>query len=294
MGRLWVDAVTFRQALARIEALVDARAGGAVFTPNVDHVVTAEVDPAFRDAYAAASLVLADGMPIVWGSRLLGTALPEKISGSDLVWPLLELAATRGWRVYLLGGAPGVAEAAGRRVAGELGVHVVGVDSPEVSLDPRPGEDDPVVERVRKASPDLLLVALGAPKQERWIHRNGPRLGPAVALGVGASLDFVAGRLSRAPRWMSRGGLEWLYRLFQDPRWLWRRYLLKDGRFLFVLWRMARSPRAARVAAAPALPAAARVRALGAAPDLSEAAPPPAVPPGAASPPGSAAARGPR
>lgn len=247
VGHLWVDALTFEGALERIEALVEAGQGGSVFTPNVDHVVTAEDDPAFRAAYAAASLSLADGQPLLWAARLLGAPLPEKISGSDLLWPLVERAARRRWRAYLLGGAPGVAEAAAERFSRELGLDVVGVDSPQLPLDAPAGAEDPAAERVRAAAPQLLLVALGAPKQERWIHRNAGRLGPVVSLGIGASLDFVTGRIRRAPRWMSRAGLEWLHRLSQDPRRLAHRYLVKDPRFLGVLARTAREPRAARV-----------------------------------------------
>ncbi len=249
LGHVWLDAITFAEALRRIEDLVAERRGGCVFTPNVDHVVTAEDDPAFRAAYAAATLVVADGKPLVWASRLLGTPLPAKISGADLVWPLMEIAAWRRWRVYLLGGAPGVADLAAARFRAELGVDVVGVDAPRIALDAADEEASAAAERAGAASPDLILVALGAPKQELWIHRFLPALGPAVALGVGASLDFVAGTARRAPSWVSRAGLEWAYRLAQEPRRLARRYLLKDPRFLAVLVRTARAPRAERVSA---------------------------------------------
>jgi N-acetylglucosaminyldiphosphoundecaprenol N-acetyl-beta-D-mannosaminyltransferase len=246
-GHLWVDVLRAPEALDRITELVRAGRGGSVFTPNVDHVVTAEDDPAFRAACAGADLSLADGQPLVWSSGLLGARLPEKISGSDLVWPLMARAASLGWRVYLLGGAPGVALAAGERLARELGVLVVGVDAAAVSLDAAAGAPDPALERALAARPDLVLVALGSPKQERWIHRALPRLRPAVAVGVGASLDFVTGRVRRAPPWMSAAGLEWLYRLFQEPRRLAVRYLWKDPRFLWVLLRTRRRPRAERV-----------------------------------------------
>ncbi len=247
IGQLWIDAVSFAEALERIEQLVRSGEGGSVFTPNVDHVVTAEDDPAFGAAYEAASVVLADGQPLIWASRLLQAPLPEKVSGADLVWPLMEVAARRRWRVYLLGGAQGVAHAAATRFERELGVEIAGVDCPEVPLEAAPGVEDAVAERVRRAAPNLVLVALGAPKQERWIHRNAARLRPAVAFGIGAALDFVTGRLRRAPPWMSRSGLEWLHRMWQDPRRLARRYLLKDPRFLSVVWRMLLVPRPHRV-----------------------------------------------
>src|SRR5512138_3541312 len=117
LGRVWIDALRLEEALDEIGALVTRRAGGCVFTPNVDHVVGAERDAAFLSAYEVADLALADGQPLVWSSRLLGTPLPEKVSGSDLVWPLMQRAAREGWRVYLLGGAPGAAEGAAARLA---------------------------------------------------------------------------------------------------------------------------------------------------------------------------------
>ncbi len=245
-GELWVDSLTFAEALDEIEALVAAGRGGAVFTPNVDHVVNVDASPLFRDAYAAASLSLADGQPLVWTSRLLGAPLPEKISGSDLVLPLMERAAARRWRVYLLGGGEGVAEKAAEVLTARLGVTIVGCDAPMVSLEPNPAEDGVLIERIQGAKPELLLVALGAPKQELWLHRVGPRIRPTVGIGVGASLDFVAGA-RRAPRWMSRAGFEWLFRLFQEPRRMSRRYLLNDPKFLLILYRTLRIPRELRI-----------------------------------------------
>jgi len=250
-GQLWIDAVTFAQAVDEIERLVEQGQGGSVFTPNVDHVVKVDGDPVFRAAYERASLSLADGQPVVWASRLLGAEarLPAKVSGSDLVLPLMERAGQRGWRVYMCGGPPGVAEAAAEAARQRYGVKVVGTESPRMAMVANP-EDDAIAERVRKAEAQLLLVGFGAPKQELFITRAGEKLGPAVALGIGASLDFMAGRVPRAPRWMSRSGLEWLYRLGKEPRRLWRRYLVEDPKFLLILMRTLRTPREQRVQAA--------------------------------------------
>ena len=247
-GQLWIDAVTFAQAVDEIERLVEQGQGGSVFTPNVDHVVKVDGDPVFRAAYERASLSLADGQPVVWASRLLGAEarLPAKVSGSDLVFPLMERAGRKGWRVYMCGGPPGVAEAAAEVVRQRYGVKVVGTESPRMAMVANP-EDDAIAERVRKAEAQLLLVGFGAPKQELFITRAGEKLGPAVALGIGASLDFMAGRVPRAPRWMSRSGLEWLYRLGKEPRRLWRRYLVEDPKFLLILLRTLRVPREQRV-----------------------------------------------
>jgi N-acetylglucosaminyldiphosphoundecaprenol N-acetyl-beta-D-mannosaminyltransferase len=247
IGLLEVDVLGIGQALGAIEALVDARRGGVVFTPNVDHVVKAERDAELRAAYAAADLALADGMPLVWASRLLGTPLPERVAGSDLVLPLAALAARRGWRVYLVGGAPGDAARAAEVLARAHGVAIAGVDAPALDLS-RAGAEAAraAAERVRDARPELVLAAFGAPKQELWIHRHRDLLRPAVVLGVGASLAFVAGTIPRAPRWMSRSGLEWLHRLAREPRRLWRRYLVEDAAFAPIVVRSWREARRAR------------------------------------------------
>jgi N-acetylglucosaminyldiphosphoundecaprenol N-acetyl-beta-D-mannosaminyltransferase len=244
LGGIPVDRVTAAEALDRIEALVAAGRGGAVFTPNVDHVVLAARTPELAKAYAEVELSLADGMPVVWASRLLGEPVPEKVSGSDLVVPLVERAARRGWRTYFLGGAAGVAEEAATRLQARFpGLAVAGADAPWLGLEAEDPQSAAALARLAAARPQLVLVALGAPKQEVWIHRNRAALAPAVAVGVGASLDFVAGRVRRAPRWMSRSGLEWAWRLGREPRRLWRRYLVQDPAFAMILWRELRARR---------------------------------------------------
>jgi N-acetylglucosaminyldiphosphoundecaprenol N-acetyl-beta-D-mannosaminyltransferase len=251
VGHLWIDEVTFQGALDAVAALVRAKKGGRVFTPNVDHVVLAQEHEVFREAYARADLSLVDGMPLVWVSGLLGLKLPEKISGSDLIYPLLEQAGKLKHRVYLLGGAEGVAEKAAAIAREKYGVVVVGTDSPRISADGGGEGLALALERIVKAKPDLLLVALGSPKGELLIHRIADDIRPTVAVGVGASLDFVAGTVKRAPRWVSKSGLEWLYRLTKEPKRLWRRYLVNDPKFLGILVASLRVPRSERVRSAP-------------------------------------------
>jgi N-acetylglucosaminyldiphosphoundecaprenol N-acetyl-beta-D-mannosaminyltransferase len=245
LGHLYLDPLTFAEAIDEIEGLVEGRQGGAVFTPNVDHVVKVERDANLRRAYQAAGLCLADGKPLVWASRLLGCPLPEKVSGADLIVPLAERAAARGWRVYLLGAGPGVAEKAATLFRQWYGIDVVGTDAPIVATDGTSPDD--VVARIRTAQPHLVLVALGAPKQELFIHRARDDLRPAVALGIGAALDFLTGTVKRAPQWMSEAGMEWLYRLGQEPRRLWRRYLIDDPLFVATVYRGLRTPKEQRL-----------------------------------------------
>ena len=243
IGHLAVDPLTFPEAVEEISRLVEAKAGGFVFTPNVDHFVLAEDDVAFREAYAKATFSLTDGMPVVWASRFLDVRVPERVSGSDLILPLMEKAAQRGWRVYLLGAAPGVADKAAEVIRQRFPVNIVGTDSPNLKAGQTAAESEPILRRVREAKPDLLLVAFGSPKQETWIAEVASHLTPTVAIGIGAGLDFISGRVPRAPRWMAKAGLEWFYRLSREPRRLWRRYLVNDPRFFGIVVRTRRERR---------------------------------------------------
>jgi N-acetylglucosaminyldiphosphoundecaprenol N-acetyl-beta-D-mannosaminyltransferase len=238
IGTLPADRVTLQQALDAVDELVRAGQGGRVFTPNVDHVVQAQNNARFRAAYSSASLSLVDGVPLLWAARLLQTPFPEKLSGSDFILPLMTRAAARGYRVYFLGGAPGSAELAQEKLIQALPtLQIVGTDSARVDVNAPAAEQAPILERIAAATPDLLLVALGAPKQEIWSFEQRAALGAAVTVGIGAGLEFIAGTLRRAPAWMSGAGLEWAFRLVQDPRRLAARYLLRDPKFFQIVAR---------------------------------------------------------
>ncbi len=242
VGKVHADCVTFAGAIDAIADLVRAGAGGYVVTPNVDHVVLAERSPALSSAYAGASLSLADGVPLVWLSRLLRPSLPEKVSGSDLAVPLLRRAAREGWRVYFLGGEPGVGRAAAARLTKDIpNLEIVGIDAPGLGFDQDPTRERVSFELMREAKADLVLMALGCPKQEILMQRWHTALAAGVMLGVGATLNFLAGRVRRAPPWVSRWGMEWLFRLMQDPRRMARRYLVRDLAFVPIAMRTWRS-----------------------------------------------------
>jgi N-acetylglucosaminyldiphosphoundecaprenol N-acetyl-beta-D-mannosaminyltransferase len=243
------DFVTLGEAVDRVERLARERTGGLVVTPNVDFVMKVQVDHAFRRVCQQSPLVLADGMPVVWASRLLGAPLPERVAGSDLFPLACERAAQVGQSVYLLGAREGVAERAARILQDRYpGLQVAGTHSPPLGFDRDAAASARVVELVRAAQPDLLFLALGAPKQELWYDAHRDALGVPVALGVGASIDFIAGEVQRAPSWMRRAGLEWLYRFVQEPRRLFRRYFIDDTKFIVLVareWRRSRARRAA-------------------------------------------------
>src|SRR6266700_996047 len=175
----------------------------------------------FCVAINSASLVLADGIGVVWATRYLGRSTPERVTGSDMLPQLARLCAASGYLLYLLGATAGFAEAAGARLQ-ELapGLEIAGT----YAGSPAPEEEDEIIERIHMAQADILCVAYGAPAQDLWIWRNLARLPVAVAIGVGGAFDFLSGHQRRAPRAMQRLGLEWLYRLYREP-WRWRRML---------------------------------------------------------------------
>ncbi len=218
-----VDDVDATEALAWIErAIAAARAAEGAFvtrqvvTLNPEIVIAARSNPALRNAIVAADLVLPDGAGVVWAAHLR-----ERVTGVDLLEALAEVAARRGYRLFLLGAAPGVARAAGDALCARF---------PDLCIagsyagSPDPAERAAIAARMRAASADVVFVAFGAPAQELWIATARGSLGAAVAIGVGGALDFVAGRLPRAPEWMRARGLEWLFRLLRQP-WRWRRML---------------------------------------------------------------------
>ena len=250
IGKLRIDSVTQAEAVDRILELVRDNVGGRVFTPNIDHVVLAEDDARFADAYSRVTLSLADGFPIVVTSKLTDTPLPEKVSGSDLAMPLLERAAQAGLRVFLFGGGPGVAELARDKLLEKLpSLQIVGTASPQVSLSATKAELLELVAPIRESKAELVLVCLGAPKQEIFIDLVADELRPAVLLGLGASIDFLAGTMKRAPRWMSDNGLEWLYRLSRERGRLWKRYILRDSRYPLIVLKQRWAERGSRAKA---------------------------------------------
>jgi len=237
-GRVYAHCVTSAEALEHVKHLIAKGEGGYVVTPNVDHVVQAEHSDALVAAYDMADLSLVDGQPLLWLSRLMNDPLPEKISGSDFVPLLIERAARERWRVFFLGAQEGVGAEAGRVMCAKYpDLQIVGIESPAFGFEHDPQHCERIVQKAAEARADIIVVALGCPKQELLMHRLKTALAPAIAIGSGAALNFIAGNVRRAPAWMSRSGLEWLYRLAQQPRTLAHRYLVRDRRIFAIAWR---------------------------------------------------------
>lgn len=217
-----------------------------VVTPNLDHVVKLQSFPAMQEAYRGASLVVADGWPLVAASRWLGQPLPERVAGSDLVPELLSAGnEIPDFRVFLLGAAPGVAEQAAERIRSRWpGVNVAGIASPRPDFDGDKEETKQLIDAINRAAPHLLIVGLGAPKQEVWLQQHAPQIHAPVAIAAGATIDFLAGVQKRAPVWIQQMRLEWLFRLLSDPRRLAGRYVrcaLIFPRLFAADWRRLRS-----------------------------------------------------
>jgi N-acetylglucosaminyldiphosphoundecaprenol N-acetyl-beta-D-mannosaminyltransferase len=232
---VWIDAVDQLRAQEAIEGWITDRQRRYVCVSNVHSVMEARRDESLRAVFNAAGLAVPDGMPLVWVGRLRGRHAVRRVYGPDLTLQLCERAARRGFTCFFYGGGPGVAgrlaEALSRRFPG---LRVVGAEAPPF----RPlttEEDEEAVRRINAASPDVVFVGLGCPKQERWMAEHRERLHAPVLLGVGAAFDFHTGLVPQAPRWMMGAGLEWLFRLSQEPRRLWRRYLVYNPLFVFHL-----------------------------------------------------------
>lgn len=224
-----LHAVTAERCVTHVMSELDAGRGGWVVTPNLDHLRRLVRDRDYRELCRDADLAVADGMPLVWASRLQGTPLPGRVAGSDLVGAFAAAAAEDGRSVFLLGGDPGTADAAARVfTARHPRLRLVGTHCPPLGFEAHPEQVDAMADALREAQPDLVFVGLGSPKQEQWIRRLRPLVPHAWWFGVGVSFSFVSGDVRRAPRWMQRAGLEWCHRLAQEPRRLVRRYLV-DG-----------------------------------------------------------------
>lgn len=224
-----VDNLTMDEAIERIEQLILEKKPSYVVTPNVDHIVKLEDDEEFQNVYKEADLILTDGMPLIWISNFKRIKIKEKLSGSDLFPKVCDLASKKGYKVFLLGAAEGVAAKAAENLKDKYdGLNVVGTYSPSYGFEKNKEEIEKIIEMINTVKPDVLAVGLGAPKQEKFLYNYKNRLNVPVSLAIGASIDFEAGNINRAPKWMQSSGLEWFYRLCKEPKRMFKRYIIDD------------------------------------------------------------------
>jgi N-acetylglucosaminyldiphosphoundecaprenol N-acetyl-beta-D-mannosaminyltransferase len=216
-----IDAITYEGMLARVADFIAGERTYQICTVNPEFVMAARRDEDFMAALNRADLCLPDGVGILWAARRHGKPLQERVAGVDSVLRIAERAAGAGWRLYLLGAAPGVAERTAATLAGHYpGIQIVGT----YAGTPGPQDEADILARVNASGADVLFVAYGAPEQDKWIARHAAHLNVHVAMGVGGAFDFISGVARRAPPWIQRLGLEWLHRLIREP-WRWRRQM---------------------------------------------------------------------
>lgn len=238
-----IDPVTHAQAIGHILDTLAAGQGGWAITPNLDQLRLYAKTPPLRGMYEQAELVLADGMPLLWAARLAGNPLPQRVAGSELIYTLSKAAAQAGRSIFLLGGAPGTAQAAADKLL-ELNpsLQIKGHHCPPMGFETDPAEMQRIREALRSAKPDIVFVGLGFPKQEHLIQSVRSELPAAWFLGIGVSFSFVSGQIHRAPRWLQQIGLEWVHRMAQEPGRLFKRYVIHGLPFAArLLWWAMRS-----------------------------------------------------
>ncbi len=232
IARVGIDDLNQQETLLEIERLIRAGGISMMTVVNASKIVLADKDEELRNIINSSEIVTADGMSVVWASRLLGQGLKERVTGIDTFESLLALAAEKGFSIYLLGARPQVVELLSQKLKERFpALKIVG------SRDGYFSTSDEVVADIRRARPDILFVAMGSPRQEKWLAANLERLQVPFSIGVGGSFDHIAGFQSRAPLWMQKAGLEWLYRLISEPRRLWKRYILGNPHFLYLVFK---------------------------------------------------------
>lgn len=228
-----IDNLTMQETLQVIDELIHENKNAYVVTPNVDHIVQLETNEELQAVYKNASLILTDGKPLLWIAKWYGTPIKEKISGSDLFPLLCDMAAKKDYKMFFLGAGEGVAAKAAENLTKKYkGLKVVGTYSPPFGFEKDSVEMEKIKDMIKKSEPEILIVGLGCPKQEKFMYHHCKELGVPISFGLGASFDFEAGNIKRAPKWMANHGLEWLFRITQDPKRMAKRYLVDDRKIL--------------------------------------------------------------
>ena len=234
----YVNNVSMAETLQEISRLVEEKKKSYVVAINVDVVMKMEKDAYLKKISDEADLTLVDGKPLVWIAKWHKHPVKAKISGSDMVPELCKVAAEKGYSLFIIGGAEGIAEKAKENLERDLpGINVVGTYSPPFGFEKDERELEKINAMISAAHPDLVIACFGCPKQEKWIYENYEKYDGTVSVCAGATVDFLAGNVNRAPVWMSEHGLEWLYRFSQEPKRLFKRYFIDDIKVLGLVWK---------------------------------------------------------
>ena len=234
----YVNNVSMKEAVNEIERLAENGIASYIVPINVDVVIKIEKDEKLKEIADNANLVLVDGKPLVWISKWLKIPVKEKVSGSDLVPEICEAALQKGFRLFIIGGKDGVAESAQRNLEKNYpGIKIVGTYSPPIGFESNGNECKKINEMISDCQADILFVCLGCPKQEKWVYENYKKYGATVSICAGATVDFLAGNVKRAPKWMSDHGLEWFYRFLQEPKRLFKRYFIDDVKIFLLAFK---------------------------------------------------------
>lgn len=234
----YVDNIEMSETIQEIENKILKKEKSYVVAVNVDVIMKIEQDGYLKKIVDDADLVLTDGKPLIWISKLHGNQIKEKISGSDLVPLLCKKASEKGYRIFLLGGKEGVAEQAAENLKKTYSeIKIAGTYAPPLGFEKNEEELKKINQLISMAQPDLLIACFGCPKQEKWIYENYQNYDAKVSVCAGATIDFLAGNVKRAPRWMSEHGLEWFYRFLQEPKRMFKRYFVDDVKIIKLIWK---------------------------------------------------------
>lgn len=234
----FVNNVNWSETIQAIDDLIERGEPSYIVEVNVDVILKIEHDPQLKKIADHADMVLVDGKPLLWIAQWQKKPIKAKISGSDLVERICKEAGEKGYSIFILGGRNGASSQAAKNMKEKYpGIRIVGTYEPPLGFEHDKEELHKINEKIADAQPDILFACLGCPKQEKWVYKNYKKYGAKVSLCAGASVDFMAGRVKRAPKWMSDHGLEWFYRFLMEPRRLFKRYFIDDMKIFWLIWK---------------------------------------------------------
>lgn len=230
-----VDNVTIKEAIMIAEDLILQKKPSYVVTPNADHIIRLEKNMELRKIYSEAGLILTDGMPLIWISRLMKTPIKERITGADFFHELCKIAEQKGFSIFLLGAAEGIAQLASENLKKEFPrIMISGTYSPPYNFESDEIEINKIINMIKTSKPDILGVGLGSPKQEKFIYKYLTEMDVPLSIAMGATIDFEADKIKRAPKWMQNHGFEWFFRFLMEPKRLFRRYFINDMKIFYL------------------------------------------------------------